>query len=327
MENISCRLCGSGSAVAILTGKDRDWGSGDVFTVVRCGACGLAYVNPRPRAEEMLKYYPEENWCRARARGPEKDADINGAHWTVAAAERAAPILALGAGGSVLDVGCGDGFLLLYLSRRGWTCSGVEPGAVAAAYARDVLGLNVRTGKLEEARYPDASFDVVNFHHVFEHLREPSETLAAASRVLKAGGALVVSVPNFASLDRRLFGDKWVGLKLPQHLFHYTAPTLRAMLEKSGFESRSVGYRSYEGRNTMYYSESLRHLLQDLGAYPQKEFPGAPAGPAAAPARGAGWKAALHLLERAAFKGVGTVADLLGMGSEMTMVARKGRNA
>lgn len=324
MEIITCKLCGSGASVPVLAGKDRDWGSGDRFTLVKCRECGLVYVNPRPDAEEIKKYYPDENWGRASGRTAEKDAEISGAHWTVAAAERAAAILGTGPGGSVLDVGCGDGFLLLYLSRLGWDCHGVEPGTVAAQYARTALNLDVRTGTLEEAEYPGSSFDVVSFHHVFEHLPDPAVTLAEAGRVLKSGGHLVVSVPNFGSLDRRLFGDKWVGLKLPQHLFHYTHRTLRAMLEKAGFVFCSVGYRSYEAKSTMYYSESFRHLLQDHGLYPEKKALAAdePA-KALAPATPASWKEALHFLERGLFKSAGYIADALGLGSNMTMVVRK----
>lgn len=325
METVSCTFCGSDAYSKALTGIDRDWGSGDAFTVVKCSRCGLAYVNPRPDKEEMLKYYPVENWSRARNRVPERDAVISNAPWTVAAAERAEAIIRHGTKGRLLDVGCGDGFLLLYLARRGWDCYGVEPGEVAAAYAREVLGLKVLTGTFEKADYPEAFFKVVNFQHVFEHVSDPAGTLLKARRLLDRDGRLVISVPNFGSLDSRLFGNKWVGLKLPQHLFQYTSRTLGAFLEKAGFEVCDVSYRSYEASDTMYYSESLRHWLQDLGLYPRKkELTGEP-GPAAPAAAGAGplWKRAAHFAERAVFKSVGFVADRLGCGSTMTMVARK----
>lgn len=310
----------------MLIGKDRDWGSGDVFTVVKCDNCGLAYVNPRPDRNELGKYYPAENWSRARNRVPERDAVISNAPWTVAASERAGAITRLGIKGRILDVGCGDGFLLLYLARAGWDCYGVEPGEVAAAYAREVLGLKVSTGTFAKGAYPAGFFNVVNFHHVFEHLSDPAGALAEVSRLLDKDGYLVISVPNFDSLDRRLFGDKWVGLKLPQHLFHYTKRTLGAFLEKAGFEVREVGYRSYEASDTMYYSESVRHCLQDLGLYPLKEGPAAgrqeppaPAGPEKKPL----WKSSAHFAERLVFKSVGFAADRLGLGSGMTVVARK----
>ncbi|OGR50474.1 MAG: hypothetical protein A2049_03320 [Elusimicrobia bacterium GWA2_62_23] len=268
----------------------------------------------------MGKYYPPENWGRAKNGTAEQDAVINGAHWSVSSAERAAVILPLAGKGSILDVGCGDGFFLLYLSRLGWDCHGVEPGETAAAYARETLGLDVRTGTLLTTRYEEASFDVVSFHHVFEHLREPKATLREVRKLLKAGGYLVVSVPNFDSVDRKLFGSGWVGLKLPQHLFQYTSATLRRMLEDAGFAFCSVAYRSYEAKSTMYYSESLRYCLRDIGLYPPAPPVNAPTAPPV-PAS-SDWRGVLHFFERGLFKGIGCVADALHIGSTMTMVMR-----
>lgn len=326
METVSCAFCGSDAFSAVLTGKDRDWGSGDAFTVVKCDSCGLACVNPRPSKEEIGKYYPAENWSRASNRVPERDAVISNAPWTAAAAERAGAITRLGMKGRLLDVGCGDGFLLLYLARAGWDCYGVEPGEVAAAYAREVLGLKVSTGTFAKGAFPAAFFNVVNFHHVFEHLSDPAGTLEEVSRLLDKDGRLVISVPNFDSFDSRLFGNKWVGLKLPQHLFHYTRRTLGAFLEKAGFKVCEVSYRSYEAADTMYYSESVRHCLQDLGLYALKKNlaggerePSAQAGAKEKPL----WKRSAHFAERLVFKSVGFIADSLGFGSNMTVVARK----
>lgn len=325
MENVKCELCGSGSGSPVLIGKDRDWDSGELFTLVKCAECGLVYVNPRPTESEMGKYYPPENWSRAKSGIDERDAEINGAHWTVTAAERAAAITRLVKKGRILDVGCGDGFFLLYLSRLGWDCHGVEPGETAAEYARTALGLDVRSGTLQTTKYPDARFDVVSFNHVFEHLREPKANLAEVRRLLKEGGYLVVSVPNFGSADRRLFGSSWVGLKLPQHLFQYTSATLRRMLEGAGFAFCSLEYRSYEANSTMYYSESLRYWLRDIGLYPPAPSPNAPAGPAVPPARG--WRDVFHFFERGLFKSVGYAADTMRMGSTMTMIVRNGRSS
>lgn len=326
MQTVPCALCGSAAFSPVLTGKDRDWESGDAFTVVKCRNCGLAFVNPRPDEEEMRKYYPADNWSRARYRVPERDAVISNAPWTVAASERAEAILRHGTMGRLLDVGCGDGFLLLYLARRGWDCYGVEPGEVAAAYAREVLGLKVLNGTFEKADYPEAFFKVINFQHVFEHVSDPAGTLLQARRLLDRDGRLVISVPNFGSFDRRLFGNKWVGLKLPQHLFQYTRRTLGAFLEKAGFEVCEVSYRSYEAADTMYYSESLRHCLQDLGLYPPKKAAAGGAPPPAEPPAAEKkplWKKSAHFAERLFFKSVGFVSDRLGLGSTMTVVAKK----
>ena len=322
MNTVLCALCGSEQYFHLFRGKDRDWDTGDEFNVVRCKKCGLVYTNPRPDKEEIKKYYPSENWSRAQNKVNVEDAVISGAHWSVAIAERVEPILKLGINGKILDIGCGDGLLLYYLKQYGWDCYGVEPGEIAARYANETLGLNVLNITIDNIRYENDFFDVVNLHHVFEHLDEPLEALRQIKYVLKSDGYLVIGVPNFNGFDSKIFGKRWVGLKLPQHLFQYTEKTLKAMVEKSGFKIESVNYKSYEAKNTMYYSESLRYVLRDWGIYPKRENNGDKIG------NGSGYRESMfkkifHLAERGVFKTMGFVFDKLKYGSTITMVAKK----
>ncbi|HOX29344.1 MAG TPA: hypothetical protein PLQ76_09350, partial [bacterium] len=80
-------------------------------------------------------------------------------------------------------------------------------------------------------------------------------------------------VPNFAGLESRLFGERWVAVDAPRHLYHFTEKTLRAMLEKNGLRVIDVIHGSDVSRYRMGYSESLRHLIMDVGLkkYPAKK--------------------------------------------------------
>jgi hypothetical protein len=72
------------------------------------------------------------------------------------------------------------------------------------------------------------------FWHSLEHLRRPAGALGYAAGLLAPGGLLVVAVPNAASLQARLFGDRWLALDLPRHLVHIPARALRSALEEEG---------------------------------------------------------------------------------------------
>jgi SAM-dependent methyltransferase len=110
----------------------------------------------------------------------------------------------------------------------------VEPAAEAAAYARERLGLDVITGRLEDAGLPGAAYDAVTLWDVLEHVHEPRATLAEAARLLRPGGALILGLPNPDSLEARLLGPHWVGWDLPRHLNLFRPPLLRAQLARLG---------------------------------------------------------------------------------------------
>ncbi|HXG35868.1 MAG TPA: methyltransferase domain-containing protein, partial [Dehalococcoidia bacterium] len=68
-----------------------------------------------------------------------------------------------------------------------------------------------------------------------EHLPDPLAELREIYRILRSDGALVVEVPNSASLTFRLCGRRWLHLDLPRHLQHFTPGTLQHLLRCAGF--------------------------------------------------------------------------------------------
>ena len=138
------------------------------------------------------------------------------------------------AGGRLLEIGCACGFLLVAARERGFEVQGVEMSAWASAHAREAYGLDVKTGRLEAANVPAASYDAVVMADVIEHLTDPRRTLQAIHRVLRPGGRLLLLTPDVGSAVARLSGPRWWGL-LDDHYFYFSRPTLRRFLERDEF--------------------------------------------------------------------------------------------
>lgn len=110
-----------------------------------------------------------------------------------------------GSGGRVLDVGCGGGFLLEELARRGYSGVGIDlsPESVDIARTRltDIGAADRLTAQVGSAyEPPEGTYDLITLTDVLEHLEDPRACLRALRGNLAPGGLLVISTPNRRSL-------------------------------------------------------------------------------------------------------------------------------
>jgi SAM-dependent methyltransferase len=178
---------------------------------------------------------------------------------------------------AVLDVGCYRGFLLQYFAMNGWTdLTGIEPSPSASAFARDRLGLNVRTGYLADyVADPDhRRFDVVITTQVLEHTPDPAAFLRDIATVMAPGAIAVVELPHFGqpnvwfkSFRSRLGIGKppWRHLGFPKHVFNFTARSVRLLLERTGFEILSARARSKVREHDGFLGRLFRRAKSAVG--------------------------------------------------------------
>jgi SAM-dependent methyltransferase len=246
------------------------------FRVVTCIECGLGQLDPHPDADALAAFYPPEYYGVA---GAKFEPLIEWFVRWVGARHVGLLVHDLPVGARILDVGCGRGVLLSSLADRGYEAHGFEISDTA------VEGVDPRTqirvaAELAEASYPDGHFDEVILWHVLEHLPSPRETLEEIQRILKPGGRLVVSVPNFSSAQARWFGAAWFHLDLPRHLYHFPAAALQRLLDECGFERRSVHHFSLR-QNPFGWVQSALNQVKSLprnGLYTLLKRNGRPGG-------------------------------------------------
>jgi SAM-dependent methyltransferase len=232
VEAVPCPLCEADDAERLYTERA-------VLCIVRCRACQLIYVSPRLKNPEQVywgdaeKYMNEARQIFAGRLPHHRDPNYID---DLALLARFKPT------GDFLDVGTNMGFFLRHTRGRAWRAVGVEPSPSLSEMARKYFGLDVRTGFLETAGFPERAFDVITMTDVFEHIVAPRVMLREVRRLLRADGVVLIKVPNglynlakqraLEQLGKTKAFDIWDAY---EHVVHYSSRTLRRMLESEGF--------------------------------------------------------------------------------------------
>jgi glycosyltransferase involved in cell wall biosynthesis/SAM-dependent methyltransferase len=138
--------------------------------------------------------------------------------------------------GSMLEVGAYCGLFLKEATGRGWYATGVEPSHWASRYAREVAGMSVHTGFLEENRGKlPKQFDVVVSWDVLEHVRNPVQFIRECGEFLPAGGIFFFSTLDTSNWLPRLLGRGWPWL-IDMHIQYFDIQSIRDVLRRAGFE-------------------------------------------------------------------------------------------
>lgn len=214
------------------------------YRLVRCGGCDLAYIDNPPDAAGIAALYQTDDGYHDRLIDPnsgeyarmdgvaKRHMEVLTRHWPRA--------LGLDGAAHVLDIGCSAGLFLKRAREAGFLVSGQEMSSRSVEYARDTLGLNVQQGAIEDAKFEDASFDIITLFDVIEHLAHPYAAAKQLANWLKPGGILLMSTPNIDGLFPRVSYlpakalDYWPHPEPPHHLFQFSERTLADLVRKVG---------------------------------------------------------------------------------------------
>jgi len=120
-------------------------------------------------------------------------------------------------GGRLLEIGSGFGTLVAYALKWGQADAyGIEPNPNSVAVCSDVLKeLHLPNNRVvhavgETLPFMSASMDLICSFTVLEHVADPATVLAESVRVLKPGGHLYFSFPNYGSWWEGHYAILWI---------------------------------------------------------------------------------------------------------------------
>ncbi len=201
-------------------------------TYVKCGECGMVYLNPVFKDDALVEYYKNNSSCQASAHESESDFYVSIYSKGLDTLSRFKD------GGALLDIGCSGGFFLDLASRRGWKTCGVELNQAEVAIARE-RGHRIWDVPVETIDF-DVSFDAITMWDVFEHMQNGAEYLNTLRKILSSQGVAFFQIPNAWSLAARTLHARCNMFDGIEHVNLYTPDSISSLCEKNGFRILSL---------------------------------------------------------------------------------------
>lgn len=267
---MTCRICFNDASNSTYQAREMMFGFRDRFEYFQCSRCGCLQIATIP--PDMSRYYPETYYAYVsepqkpvdRSWNPKKIAGrlrnryevlhrgvvgrllhgIRPAEWVAGCIARHFPGNSVREAGltvrsRVLDVGCGAGELVLALQSAGFRhLLGIDQYPAGQTMRRAPL---IQHRKIHEVY---GQWDLVMFHHSFEHMADQKGTLDAVVRLLAPGGVCLIRVPVASSHAWEHYGVDWVQLDAPRHFFVHTEESLRRLAGDAGLEIFKVVHDS-----------------------------------------------------------------------------------
>lgn len=186
-----CELCGS-DAIAVLCPSVvvRDAIRAPI-RVAACGCCGLIFQLDRFAPMVYHTYYAERyRMVISGAADPSEEFLQDQIARGRSLFRSLLPYLP--ASGTVLDVGCSAGGLLLAFAEQGWKAMGIDPDRAAIRSGKARFNLDLTVGTAESMDIPDGTIDLIVIAGSLEHVADLDTVMNKCVAALATGGVLLV---------------------------------------------------------------------------------------------------------------------------------------
>ena len=254
MATGTCKICGNSTNNKLHKIKEMQLGFREMFEYKECTNCGCMQLQNIP--EDLGKYYPNEGYYSFNLgldvrKKPDVLRKIKASYLIYGKNKLPGSLLSVGYktpdyyswiknanvhyDDAILDVGTGNGSLLLNLFKIGFTnLTGIDPfidkdqqyGAISI-YKRSIYEI-------------EGQFDFIMLHHAFEHMDEPLKVLQQLYKILKPGKFLLIRTPVMGMYSWKKYGVNWMDLDAPRHIIIHSLKSMELLAQQAGFELRKT---------------------------------------------------------------------------------------
>ncbi|MCI0515280.1 class I SAM-dependent methyltransferase [candidate division KSB1 bacterium] len=256
---MQCRICDNKNENKVFQAREMMLGMGDEFTYFQCGQCQCLQIVEF--FSDIDRFYPTEYYSLTALPYTTEKNPIR--IWTKRWRDRYAvfgqgvigrwlynkypsdifrslSLVPISKKWQILDVGSGSGRLLYSLKDIGFeNLLGVDP------YLEQDLAYENGVKVLKKSVFDlTGTWDFIMFHHVFEHLSNPRETLEQVSKLLKPAGICMLRIPTVPCYAWEKYGIYWVQLDAPRHFFIHSPESIKILAQKANLKIEKIVYDS-----------------------------------------------------------------------------------
>lgn len=135
----------------------------------------------------------------------------------------------------VLEIGCGNGFLLKGLHDAGYkNVFGIEPSIDAVKQSDRIIRDKITTDILRADTFKSNTFDLICFFQLFDHIPDPGNFLKICYNFLTPGGFIVALNHDVESLQSRILRERSPIIDI-EHFNFFSKETMRAIFSRNNF--------------------------------------------------------------------------------------------
>ena len=268
---INCKICNNSENNKYHQAKEMMFGLGDYFDYMECKNCGCVQIINIPT--DMSKYYPKEYYSldinqegtlsfktyvinsinkyinnRLNVYAFKNKGLIDKILYKKYPYDSSQAMRSLhhikfkNKQASILDVGCGSGDLIKRMHKLGFKkVSGIDPFLKEDVHYES--GVSIYKEYITDVK---GEFDLIMFHHSFEHIPNPAETLSAVQKLMSPNGLCLIRIPVADSFAFKYYNTNWVEFDAPRHFFLHTTKSMQILAQNAGLSIEQIIYDSTE---------------------------------------------------------------------------------
>lgn len=267
-----CEVCGA-TDYSLVTAKERMFGFNDTFEYLECNSCKGLFLQNIP--EDLGTYYPANYYSlgdyvksnslfkvlkRLRYEAFRLGISLRPPNYFDWLSQ-----LNVTKKSKIADIGCGNGQLLAELSYCGFkSLHGYDP------FLNEITNSTGFSLKKIDFFDIEEKYDLVMFHHAFEHIPDPVRCFEKLIEVLNPGGEVLIRVPVTDGKVWKENREFWFQLDAPRHLFIPHTKSMKVLADRFGLDLFHVSFDSLDSQfwGTELYKKGKPYMGTDIS----KEF-------------------------------------------------------